>query len=877
MKKVRHLYDQFRPQHYLLDLVPDRESMTFSGSVVITGQKAGRPSKRLSLHQKDLRITKVHVLHHDKKGDHEVEIERTNTHGSYDELRIHAKQLLYPGKYTISIHFEGKISRAMNGMYPCLFTHDKVEKKLIATQFESHHAREVFPCIDEPAAKATFVLSLTHPCAEAVVSNTPVHETAALTDTPQLSRTTFEQTPIMSTYLLAFIYGEMGHLEAKTKDGVVVRTYATPDNVPHTAFALDCAVKILEFYNDYFGIKYPLAKCDMLALPDFASGAMENWGAITYREQAMLVDEQHTSLSTKQYVAMVVAHELAHQWFGNLVTMRWWTDLWLNEGFASWIEYMAVDHLFPAWKMWTQFIVDEQQQGLKLDALENTHPVEVAINHPDEIRAIFDTISYSKGSSVIHMLYNYLGDADFKAGLRYYLKKHSYKNTDTIDLWDALEEVSHKPVKDFMHAWTSMGGYPLVHALANESQLQLSQQRFYLNPYAQKNLDDVWPVALLSQDSQLPDVLTKQNQTIELREEGHIKLNKGQSGFYRVLYNASHLQVLSDQIKRGHLDPVDRLGILADSFETAKAGYSDTADALFLLDAYHEEDNNAVWDVIAGSLASVRAVMNDDDVRADLKGYTKKLIAKQLKRLGWVPIPRESHFDRLLRPTILGMASLAEEPAITKKALQAFQDMKHPEDVAIELRSGGVSTSLRNGGGIDPDIRGVVYGTAARHGGVKEYDKMLSLYKASTSSEEKLNLCAALCGFKQPELIARNLAMITTDAVRLQDVAYWMVYSFSNRYAKDATWKWAKDHWDWLEKELGNDLAFYRFPVYAARAFSDIKFLKEYTDFFAKHESPALERSIKQGIEIIQWQSDWRTRDLKTVKTFFSSTRPKNT
>jgi aminopeptidase N len=450
-KKVTRLYTQFQPEHYDLQLDIDREAMTFSGTVTVRGKKTGRPAERLTFHQKDLKITAATIIKHDKKGDQPVEVSRINLQKSFDEVRLHTASQLYPGDYTVTMEFSGQITRPMNGIYPCFFEHDGQQKKLIATQFESHHAREAFPCIDEPEAKATFDLTLTSPNGEEVLANTPIKTQKTL---GQKQSTTFETTPKMSTYLLAFVFGEMGYLEAKTKDGVLVRTYATPDNVQYTKFALDVAVKSLEFYNQYFDTPYPLAKCDFIALPDFASGAMENWGCITFREQALLVDEQNTSLPMKQWVANVVAHELTHQWFGNLVTMRWWTYLWLNESFATWMAWLAVDEMFPEWQVWTQFIVDEQSVALKLDALENTHPIEVEIKHPDEIRTIFDAISYEKGASVLLMLQKYIGADNFRDGLRLYLKRHAYGNTESKDLWAAWEEVSGKPIKEFMGTWT---------------------------------------------------------------------------------------------------------------------------------------------------------------------------------------------------------------------------------------------------------------------------------------------------------------------------------------------------------------------------------------------------------------------------------------
>jgi puromycin-sensitive aminopeptidase len=846
-KKVTRLFEQFQPENYELTLYPDRDAMAFSGTVVIRGRKTGRPAQRLTFHQKGLKITSATATKHGKK-DEAVELTRINSQDSFDEVRLHAAEMIYPGEYTVTMEFEGEITRPMQGIYPCSFKHDGKDKQLIATQFESHHAREAFPCIDEPEAKATFDLTLTTPAKEPVLSNTPVKAQSAK---GKLQTTTFETTPKMSTYLLAFVYGDMGYKEAKTKDGTVVRCYATPDNVVYTDFALDVAVKTLEFYNDYFDIPYPLAKCDFIALPDFASGAMENWGCITFREQALLVDPKNTSLHLKQWVANVVAHELTHQWFGNLVTMRWWTDLWLNESFASWMSWLAVDHLFPEWKVWTQFIVDEQGLALKLDALEHTHPIEVEVKHPDEIRTIFDAISYEKGASALLMLHDYLGSDDFRDGLRVYLKRHAYGNTDTVDLWQAWEEVSGKPVKKFMSAWTTQSGYPIVHADIDTDKPKLSQERFYLNPAAKKE-PAIWPVPLLPSEPIGIESLNSKTCGLSGKLKPDFLLNKNQTGFYRVVYDSAHLENLANAVAAGKLDALDRLGLLSDSFEAAKAGYGSTVDALRLLEAYDKEDSPVVWDIIAGGIGSIRLVMNDDEVRDGLKPLVRQLAAQQLKRLGWEEKPSDSHFDRLLRPTILGLASFGEEPSVVKEATKRFATMKKPED-------------------INPDLRGIVYGTVARHGGKAEFDKMVVMHNASTNSEERVTLAGALTGFKQPNLIKRALTMITTDDVRLQDVSYWIAYSFGNRHARQTTWKWMTGNWDWLTEHIGTDLGFFRMPIYAGRVFSDESFLPEFKAFFESHMSVAFERPVNQAVETIQWQSAWKKRDLTAIKKYLKT------
>lgn len=848
-KTVRRLYDQFQPEHYDLCLVPDRVTMTFHGSVVVSGKKTGRPSQRLTFHQKDLKITSAALTRHDKKGDQAFPVSRINNQNSFDEVRLHSSEQLYPGNYTVRLEFTGKITRQMNGIYPCFFSEDGVQKQLIATQFESHHAREAFPCIDEPEAKASFDLTLSSPKGEAVIANTPIK---TQTTKGAISVTSFETTPRMSTYLLAFAYGDLAFQEATTKDGVVVRTYATAANVQHTAFALDVAVQCLEFYNEYFDVPYPLPKCDFIALPDFASGAMENWGCITFREQALLVDQKNTSLHLKQYVANVVAHELTHQWFGNLVTMRWWTDLWLNESFASWMSYLAVDELFPDWKVWTQFIVDEQSIALKLDALDNTHPIQVTVNHPDEIRTIFDAISYEKGASVLHMLHNYLGKDDFRDGLRLYLKQHAYGNTDSTDLWKAWEAASHKPVSEFMGTWTAQPGYPIVHATVAEDSLKLKQERFYLNPDAPKELA-VWPVPLLTSTSVVTETLIKAEESVLATGlPADFLLNQNRTGFYRTIYDAKHLAGLATAVAAGRLSELDRLGLLADSFEAAKAGYGSSVDALKLLEAFTHEDSVVVWDVIAAGLGNIRSVMNDEALRTNMKPFVRKLVAEQLARLGWEEATHDSHFDKLLRPTILGLASYGEEPSVVAEAKHRFTAMAKPED-------------------IHPDLRGVVYGTLSRLGGLAEFDKLLSMHNSSASSEERVTLSAALTNFRQPELISRALDQIDSRDVRLQDAAYWIAYSFTNHHARDATWDWMTSHWAWLSDTMGSDLSFFRMPNFAARAYSDAAFLPTYVNFFSQNLSPAFDRPFKQGVETIQWQAAWRARDLASVKKYFQA------
>lgn len=848
--KVKRLFADFCPEKYDINLDIKPSLMEFSGQVVISGKKTGRPSKRLTFHQSELKFQSAKIIKHDKKGDHQIEVTRINTHKSSQEVRLHSEEMIYGGKYTITMDFYGNITKPMNGIYPCFPDKDNQSRIIIATQFESHHAREAFPCIDEPEAKAIFHLTLSSPKNQAVISNTNIKHQK---NSGKKTITEFRDTPIMSTYLLAFVIGELEYISKKTSDGVEVRAYATKENDKHLKFALETAVDCLEFYNKFFDIPYPLEKCDFIALPDFAAGAMENWGCITFREQGLLVDKNKTSVFTKQYVALVIAHELAHQWFGNLVTMKWWNDLWLNEGFASWIEYLAVNELFPDWQIWTQFTVDETMPALKLDALDNTHPIEANIKHPDEIRTIFDTISYNKGASIIHMLNKYLGADTFRDGLRLYLKRHSYKNAETDDLWRALGEVSKLNVKEFMHAWTSKPGFPILEVEVQDKSILLQQNRFYIHENPKNRSDTLWPIPLLD-NHESPKILTERQKDITIDTHDFIKLNSGQTGFYRTIYDKNHMIKLARLIKAGELAPLDRLGILSDSLEATKAGLSNAIELMNLLSSYHKENNAAVWDIITDIITSIKKVMDDDEIRKNIKPFIRRITAEELNRLGWDEIKDEDYFDQILRPTILGLAASADEPSVIAKIKDLFGQAKKAED-------------------IHPNIKSIIFGTIARLGGVKDYDKLLDFYTKTTSSEEKVVLAMALCSFEQKELINRSLSMINSDHVRLQDVGYWLAYSFTNRYSKLSTWEWLKQNWDWLSENLGKDMSFSRLPMYAAASFNSETFLKEYKAYFKDKDDSSLALAIKQGIETMQWHIAWQKRDKQALVEYFKKVR----
>jgi aminopeptidase N len=834
MTKVKHLTQQFTPTTYNVSISIDPDALRFSGQVKINGSVSSK-TKAISLHSKDLKIEQATV--DDTKAI-------TSEHDQ-DELKLTTKSEILPGEHEILIKFSGEISDTMHGVYQAPYIENGVERKIIATQLESHHAREVFPCVDEPMAKAKFNIELTYPKDSVALSNMPA---SCHAENNGLMTTTFDATPIMSTYLVAFAIGDYKSISKQTKHGVEVSAWATAANIGYCDFALDVAVEGLEFFEDYFGIKYPLPKCDLAVVPSFSAAAMENWGLITFRESAMYVDPKNTKLASKQRIAETIIHELAHQWFGNLVTMEWWTDLWLNEGFASWAANFGVDKLFPEWNYWAQFIASDFTTVQSADALPSSRPIEVEINDPEEIRSLFDEISYSKGPTIVRMLHQYLGDKDFRTGISHYLAKHSYNNATTADLWAALQEKSGKPVAKFMSAWTSQAGYPVIDVDITKDGLVLSQDRFLLTG---KAAHSIWPVALTHQGTDEVFLLDKKTATWDTDVNGRPKFNVDQGGLYLVAYPQDYLEALKGKVVSQKLPAVDRLGLIDDCFLLAKAGKGAITDSLDLIFRLGHEENLVVWEAIAGQIASIRRVMDDEDIIENMRPFAQKLASHNLRRLGWEQIADEPSFDTMLRPLILSLAGFGDDSGVVDKSKAMFKRATKPED-------------------IEPNVRNVVYGVAVRHGAQPEFDKLLKFYRETASPQEKQALAGAITGFKQPGIISQALELIKTE-VKLQDAGFWLAYSFSNRYAKQQMWDWTKSNWDWIISKFKDDIMTLSWiPEYSAYAFSTQEFLDDYQAFWKINSLKSIERDINKGIEALTWQIKWRDQDLSSVRKYFA-------
>jgi aminopeptidase N len=836
MQTVSRLLDQFVPKHYQLSLILERTPRTFSGVITMDGTStAGAES--ISVHAKDLVIESVTF---DGKA-------AAYQQGVNDELVITHPDIT-TGKHTVVIAFNGKITDAMHGLYPCYFEHDGLKKELLATQFESHHAREVFPCIDEPAAKATFDVTLTTEDNVTVLGNMPV-KTQNIENEKLV--TAFETTPRMSTYLLAWVAGELHRKTATTKSGVEVNIWATPAQPAESLdFALDIATRTIDFFDEYFDTPYPLPKSDHVALPDFSSGAMENWGLITYREMALLADPKTTSVSSKHYIATVIAHELSHQWFGNLVTMKWWNNLWLNESFATLMEYIAVDALEPSWNVWLDFATMESIMSLRRDSIDGVQAVQVDVNHPDEISTLFDgAIVYAKGARLLRMLQQYIGHEAFQAGLKTYFAKHAYGNTEGDDLWQTLAAASGKDIIGFMNTWISQPGYPVLDIIADNNKLQLTQKQFFVGHHEPSSR--LWPIPLNASFGDAPEIFDAQETAFTLKTTDTVRFNVGDSAHFITHYDDNLLARIIADIKSDKMTPVDRLQLLHEQILLARGGEISSAEILVLLDAYRNEDTEAVWDIISLAIGELKKFVETDITsEKSLRAFAANIARDQYARLGWEEKQDEPESDTKMRATIIGTMLYGEDTDAIQTALTLYSN--HSLDQ------------------LNPELRSLIIGAAVRHGKDEHIiDTLLEEHQKTQSSDLKQDIVLGMTSTKDPVKIAQLLTLIKDDSiVRAQDVARWLVWLIRNRDGRNLTWQWIQDNWPWIKQTFGGDKSYDDFPRYAASSLVTREQLEEYRTFFSPMISePALARVITMGISEIEGRVEHIERDSPAVRT----------
>lgn len=833
---VSRLIEKFIPTNYNLSIKIDRKDRRFFGHVKIMGTITG-DQDAISLHCKNLNIQSARI---------------NSTKASYvlnkdDELLLESSGIK-PGTNEITIEFDGIISDQMHGMYPCYFNHDGKKKEWIATQFESHHAREVFPCIDEPEAKATFDLTLETEANITVLGNMPIKQQVEKND--RLT-TTFHTTPKMSTYLLAWVAGEMQKKSASSKHGVEVNVWSTPSQpIDSLDFALDIACRVTDFFDDYFDIPYPLPKCDHVALPDFSSGAMENWGLITYREILLLYDRKTTSITTRNHIAMVIAHELSHQWFGNLVTMKWWNDLWLNESFATMIEYLAIDTIEPDWNVWMDFACNETTSALRRDSIAGVQPIKATVNHPDEIMALFDgAIMYAKGARLIRMMQKYIGEDAFRDSLRLYFKKHAYGNTEASDLWESLSETSDSNISSIMEKWISQPGYPLVTIKQSGDNFEFTQKRLSSNQ--DKSSEETWPIPLNASCDRFPKLFSEKSIRVEnCKLNGPLIMNKSSYSHYITNYDEILFSNLLEKIGSKELSEIDRLQLVNEQSILARTGNISNGKLIPLILAMQNENSEPVWDSISSSFCDLKKFVEDDNKsEKTLKKLAAKIASKQFDRLGWDELSNEQETDSKLRQTIIGLMTYSERQDIIDKAIEKFY-----------------SESLEKQ---NPQLRSIIISNAVKQDRDGKLVKdLINISKSSKSPEIKNDICVGLTSTKNVETINRLLGLLKdTEIIKTQDVFRWIVYMLRNKFSRDKTWHWICENWQWIEDNFEGDKSYDGFPRYASGALSTRKQLDEYIEFFTPLKSkPALSRVIEMGINEISDRVNLIERDSQAVK-----------
>jgi tricorn protease interacting factor F2/3 len=810
-----------KPENYNLSFEPDLNASVFKGSEVLNFS-AEKEIDAIILDSQELKITSCEFI-----GERTAKVKNFSVDEKEGKLNIELENAVMPGKYRLKINFEGLLSNKFAGFYRSTYSENGKEKYFATTMFEAADAKRAFPCVDHPLYKATFDIQIVVAKGLQAVSNTLPIEEKKLENDGKIFK--FATTPKMSTYLLYLGIGEFGFLDSH-HNNTLIRAVGVAGKEKYGAFAIEVAKKCLDYYEDYFGVPYPLPKLDLIAVPDFAMGAMENWGAIAFRETAMLYYDGETSQSGKQRIAETVAHEIAHMWFGNLVTMKWWDDLWLNESFATFMSYKLLNRYWPEWDVWSKYIQEKFFEGMDIDSLKSSHPIKVVVNHTSEIDELFDAIAYEKGGSILRMIENYLGEEVFGQGLKNYIEKFKYTNAEAKDLWVSLEEAAKKPVAEIIQSFILQIGYPIIKAELIGDNLKLSQERFLREgPPPEKTK---WQIPLViqygaSDKKIIRHILKESEEIIPLPEKPKfININYEYCGFFIADYSNNLLKIFGENINL--VSNKDKLGIIHDLSYLVYSDRKDLSAFLDFADSYlAAEIDPVVLRYLIDKLYGF-AVMLENEFA---KKLAVKFSAKAIGRVGYEPKISESVLDSFLRVSAISALSMFENQNARDFVINKFKRL------------------LKNKKNLHPDIRGLIYAEAV-WADEKNYIKALGLYRTAETEEEKVSLLSALANVKNKTLIRKTLDFSLTREVRFTNIFYVMSRVSNNPIAGNVALEWLFKNWDEAHKRAGGlgapiskRIIEYIIPECGISRETEIR------SFFDKKDMRGLEKTLSQVLE----------------------------
>ncbi len=818
---AQRLSGNVRPEHYSISLAPDIQSATYAGTETID-VVLQQPASSITLNAIEVAFKSVKIT---AAGNQQTATVALDADKQQATFTLPAQ--LPAGKATIAIEFTGALNNELRGFYL-----SKTPKRNYAvTQFEAVDARRAFPCFDEPALKATFDVTLVVDAADTAISNT-----AIVSDTPGPNNgkhsLKFGTTPKMSTYLLAFLVGDF-QCTTGQQDGVTIRVCSTPDKVALTSYGVEVASYVLHYYNHYFGIPYPLKKLDLIGIPDFEAGAMENFGAITYREDALLLDPKTASLGSRKEVAFVIAHEMAHQWFGDLVTMQWWNNIWLNEGFASWLENKPVAAMHPEWNI-DESAIAGLDNILNLDAQPTTRTIRAKADTPDQINQMFDGITYGKASAVLLTVENYIGAETFRQGVHNYLSSHLYSNATAEDFWGAQTAVSHKPVDKIMESLVVQPGAPiLLFGEPSGGKVPVTQRRFFLSPGISPDPAQKWtlPVCFKTSGSgQTCQLLTPSTTTLDI-PSGIFFPNAGGNGYYRSAYPPSAYKQLVAEAETA-LTPGERIRLIGNEWAQVRADKSTVSDFLNLVAALKtDSDAEVVGTYLGGIESTYRQVAATPNERDGLSAWLRATFSPQLAKLG-SPSSSDSPNTRELRARLFYiLGTLGKDPAVLAQS----------HEIAEKY--------LADPSSVDSTLAQTALGIATRNGDSALFDKLQHVYETSTNPELQQRALHLLANFDDPALAQRALDYAVSNKVRNQDSAIQIGIALRSDSTRELTWNYVKANWDKVQAQFTTFMG--ALLIESTSSFCSADGRDDVQKFFSEHKVPSSSVSLTHATDRI--------------------------